>query len=159
MSKKFGFIAVLLATLGSMSFPDVAAAQLIGSLTVEVEGLQSQEGNICFKLFNGSEGFPNQNDRAVQRECVAIAENLPEDVEATFSYTFTDLASGTYAVALYHDRNSDEQLNRGAFGIPSEGYGFSNDAPATNAPARYEDAVFLLAGTETTISIRMRYSE
>jgi uncharacterized protein (DUF2141 family) len=152
------FTIVLLAVLVSV-VPEVAKAQLTGSLTVEVQGLQSQAGNVCFKLFNGSQGFPNNNDSAVRRTCVAIVENLPEPPDAPFSHTFIDLPAGTYAVAIYHDSNGDEQLNRGTFGIPTEGYGFSNDAPATNAPARYEDAVFLLAGSRTTVPIRMRYGE
>lgn len=122
-------------------------------------GLRSQDGNLCLKLFNGSAGFPNDNDRTVQRTCLAIAEHLPETPDDPFSYTFRDLPSGTYAVAVYHDSNGDEQLNRGAFGMPSEAYGFSNDAPAVNAPPSYEDAVFLLAGASTTLQIQLRYPQ
>lgn len=146
--------------------PDVQPdAQLTGSLTVEVAGLTSQDGNVCFKVFFGSTGFPNSNESAVQRTCVAIAPSpsesaeSPESSTAPFTYTFENLPFNTYAVAVYHDSNGDEQLNRGAFGIPSEGYGFSNDAPANLGPASYGDAAFLLVGRTTIIQITMRYSQ
>jgi uncharacterized protein (DUF2141 family) len=136
-----------------------ATAQFAANLTVQVVGLRNQEGNVCFKVFNGSRGFPDDNDSAVQRQCVAIAENLPENPEDPFSITFSDLNAGSYAVAIYHDRNSDEQLNRGTFNLPLEGYGFSNDAPARNGPADYEDAVFVLGISGSAIQIQMRYPQ
>ncbi|MBD1868541.1 DUF2141 domain-containing protein [Cyanobacteria bacterium FACHB-471] len=156
MVEKWGMVALLAA--GSFWFSGNARAQFTGNLTVEVSGLQSQEGNVCFKVFSGSPGFPNDNDSAVTRACVAIADNLPEDPEAPFAHTFEDLEAGSYGVAIYHDSNGDEQLNRGALGIPVEGYGFSNDAPAVTGPARFEDAVFFL-GNNTTVPIQMRYPQ
>ncbi len=41
-----------------------------------------------------------------------------------------NLPVGSYAVSLFHDRNQDGVLNRGELGIPSEGFGFSNNAPS-----------------------------
>lgn len=151
-------LRVLLGAVFSSLFVSTAArAQLTGNLTVEVQGLRTQQGNICFKIFNGSQGFPNNNDRAVRRECVAIASNLPSQPDAPFVKTFANLQPGTYAIAIYHDSNSDEQLNRGTLGIPTEGYGFSNDAPAVTGPPDYAEAVFVLVGSDITIPIQMRY--
>lgn len=48
MVNKFGIVALLVA--GSL-WSGSARAQFTGNLTVEVNGLQSQEGNICFKVF------------------------------------------------------------------------------------------------------------
>ncbi|MBE9177181.1 DUF2141 domain-containing protein [Oculatella sp. LEGE 06141] len=157
MLKVSGLVLTSLGSLLIMS--STAQAQLMSRLTVEVMGLRGQEGNFCFKLFNGSRGFPNDNDSAVKRGCVPIADHLPETPDEPFSYAFDDLEFGTYAVAIYHDSNRDEQLNRGAFGMPSEGYGFSNDAPAETGPPNYADAVILVAGSNPTIQIQMRYPQ
>ncbi|MBD2459959.1 DUF2141 domain-containing protein [Oscillatoria sp. FACHB-1407] len=153
--KRIGLLG--LAVLGGCLWQEIAHAQLTGNLTVQVENLRNQEGNLCLKVFSASRGFPNDNDSAVERTCVAIASISPENPDDPLRYTFENLTSGTYAVAIYHDRNSDEVLNRGAFGAPTEGYGFSNDAPADIGPARFEDAIFLVAGPETTVQIQMRY--
>lgn len=39
---------------------------------------------------------------------------------------------GVYALALYHDADGDRSFDRTGFGLPAEGYGFSNN-PATLA--------------------------
>ncbi len=145
------------AVCSSLLVSAVARAQLMGNITVEVQGLRTQEGNICFKIFNGSQGFPNNNDRAVRRECVVIAQNLPKEPNQPFTRTFEKLEPGTYAIAIYHDSNGDEQLNRGALGMPTEGYGFSNNAAAVTGPPDYAEAVFVVVGSDTTIPIRMQY--
>lgn len=161
MSTRSTLQTILFAMVaGAMTAAGVNAQipnNLTGSITIEVADLQDQEGDVCFKLFSGRQGFPNDDEAMVKRECVPIADNLPEAEDANFAVTFDDLTYGTYAVAIYHDRNSDGELDRGMFGMPTEGYGFSNDAPATDGPARFEDAVFFLAGTNTTIAIRMKY--
>lgn len=140
-----GMVLLGFAPQGSAQSELNFAAQL----TVTVEGLASQEGNVCFKVFSGSQGFPNEDDNAVVKSCMAIAE-MP------LSVTFEDLTVGNYAVAIYHDANGDEMLNRGLFGMPTEGYGFSNDAIARTGPASYEDAMILVGGN-TAITISMQY--
>jgi uncharacterized protein (DUF2141 family) len=127
-----------------------AQIALRGDLTVTIDALRSQEGNVCLKLFSSRPGFPNQDEGAVWIECVPIDE-------VPLTVTIEDLPSGNYAMAVYHDANEDGVLNRNALGMPTEGYGFSNDAPATTGPARFEDAMFLVAGSSTTIEIQMRY--
>jgi uncharacterized protein (DUF2141 family) len=150
-------IGLFLTVLSSLALTAPSHAQTTSNFTVQVEGLRNQEGNVCFKIYNGSRGFPNDNDSAVRRECVPIAANLPENPEDPFSYSFEGLEFGTYAVAIYHDSNENELLDRGDFGMPIEGYGFSNDAPAVTGPPDYGDAVILIAGTNPSIQIQMRY--
>lgn len=130
----------------------LAQIQLDGNLKVTVNALDSQEGAVCFKLFSGRQGFPSEDDSAVLKRCVPI-EEVPLTV------TFEDLPFGNYAVAVYHDENEDSIMNRNSFGMPSEGYGFSNDAPAMTGPAQFEDAMFVVAGPTTEIQLTMRYPE
>jgi len=156
----YGVSGLLLA--GSALAPGVAQTDdapteinLISQLTVEVIGLTNQDGNLCLKIFSGSQGFPNDDDNAALKRCIPIATETGA-IDEPFRITIDSLNAGTYAIAIYHDANGDEVLNRGLFGMPSEGYGFSNDAIATTGPAAYEDAVFILGGT-TTIPITLQY--
>lgn len=127
-----------------------AHAELRGDLTVEIQGLDSQSGQVCMTLFGSSQGFPNDLNRAISGQCIDITGR-------PLSFVFRGLPYGSYAVAAYHDRNDDRQLNQGAFGIPVEGIAFSNDAPLRMGPARYQDAVFFLSQTNARIQIQMRY--
>ncbi|MCW5749947.1 MAG: DUF2141 domain-containing protein [Alphaproteobacteria bacterium] len=67
---------------------------------------------------------------------------------------------GIYAIAIYHDENGDRRLNRNLFGLPTEGYGFSNDAAPSlvpPGPPRHEDASFRIDGAPRTLRITLRY--
>ena len=215
MIRQLGFSLLLLTIASHLGIVQSVGAQPMGSISIEINELRNREGNVCLKLFNSSEGFPNEDESALQKICLPIedstvtepaptpadpmedsTENLEDSTEdstdrppasgtpaqavpplesdsaepttesitvsanssdSTFRYTFENLPYGDYAIAIYHDRNSNERLNRGLFGMPEEGYGFSNDAPANLGPADFDDAVFALDSTDTTIHIKMRY--
>ena len=142
--------AGLSVLFGGMLVSPAAHAELTGQLNITVEGLRNDEGAVCLKVFSGGQGFPNQDDNAVRRECVPITE-IPLTV------SFEGLTFGSYAIAVYHDSNGDGQLNRGMFGMPTEGYGFSNDPVVRTGPAKFQDAVFLLVGPDTGVTLQMRY--
>ena len=67
---------------------------------------------------------------------------------------FSDLADGQYAVKVFHDENNNHSLDTNMLGVPSEGYGFSNNA-GSFGPASFKDASFSLqADAQITIHIR-----
>jgi uncharacterized protein (DUF2141 family) len=70
---------------------------------------------------------------------------------------FSGLKAGTYAVAVLHDENGDDQANRNLIGIPTEGFGFSRNPALRMGPPQFSDAAFLIAGPKTAIEIKMRY--
>lgn len=139
------FFAVLLT-----GFTDYAKADLKGNLIVEVDKIKNQQGELCYKLFSGSQGFPYSNESAIKRQCVKISNN-------SLIITLNNIPSGSYALSIYHDLNGDRKLNRNSLGMPSEGFGFSNNPVVRNAPPNYGDCLFLVAGN-TNIKINMDYS-
>ncbi len=143
-------ITTLLVTFTTLAFASNAEAQFKGNLTVEVNGIKDQKGLLCIKVFTGSQGFPNSNEKAIKRECVKITED-------PMRFTYTSLLAGSYAVAVFHDANGDRVLNRNAAGMPTEGYGFSNNPVIKAAPPKFGQAVFLVAGPNTGVRIQMRY--
>lgn len=128
-----------------------------GSLTVEVTGLKNTAGQVCFSLFESSEGFPQAEEAVIARQCVAASTATTESstsadaIAGHLSVVFEGLESGTYAVSVLHDENEDSQINTGLFGVPTEGFGFSrNPTIRTSAPAFREAAVFVLGRRATT---------
>jgi uncharacterized protein (DUF2141 family) len=72
--------------------------------------------------------------------------------------TITGLPPGRYAAQGFHDENGNGKVDRGLFGIPKEGVGFSNDAPIRLAPPKLSEALFDFAGAETPrITFKLRY--
>lgn len=145
-----GLATFLLATLASISFSSQAFAQLKGNLTVEVNGLRNQKGNVCINVFHRSVGFPADATKALKSDCVKITAS-------PLLIRFQGLPFANYAISLFHDENADDQFNRASFGLPTEGYGFSNNPKAIAAPAPFGQASFILAGKATKVRIKLIY--
>ena len=58
----------------------------------------------------------------------------------TMRFVVQDLAPGRYALSAFHDENDNGELDTNLMGIPSEGYGFGNDASAALGPPSFEAA-------------------
>ena len=67
-----------------------------------------------------------------------------------------DLKPGVYAIKTFQDENKDEKMDFDWFGIPTERFGFSNDAKPKFQQPSFDQAKFeIKPGTnETTITLR-----
>lgn len=64
-----------------------------------------------------------------------------------------DLTPGTYAVAVYHDLNDNDKIDKHFFGYPKEPFGLSkNFRPLFSAPS-FEDIAIELPSQGKSISI------
>lgn len=105
-------------------------------LTVNIQNIQSLQGEIIVGVYNSEIGF--LGDETVIKE-YKITVN-----ETTESFIISDLPIGNYAISLFHDENSDGVCNLNFIGIPKEPYGFSNNfKPKFSAP-KFEDCKFSL---------------
>ncbi|GEA12408.1 DUF2141 domain-containing protein [Alteromonas sp. KUL49] len=59
---------------------------------------------------------------------------------------------GEYALRYFHDENDNGQMETNMFGIPTEGYGFSNNAQPNFGPASYSQIKFVVAAEMTKIT-------
>ena len=71
--------------------------------------------------------------------------------------TVANLPAGRYAVQAFLDENSNGKVDRGWFGIPKEGVGFSNDAKIRFSPPKFAEAMFAFDGNARTIRLNLRY--
>jgi uncharacterized protein (DUF2141 family) len=68
-----------------------------------------------------------------------------------------DLPPGTYAAQAYQDGNDNHSVDRNILGLPTEGVGFSNNAPIRLHPPSFGAAAFDYAGGDQTISFKLRH--
>ena len=61
-----------------------------------------------------------------------------------------------YAIALYHDENANGDLDKGAFGIPSEPYGISNNPKIRFGPPSNAESLFSVAPGGVTVEIELK---
>lgn len=146
------FFHVFLVSLLSLSLAEKVNANNTASLTVIVNGINNQKGEICMGVYSKAQGFPMNTDKVLKSACV-------QPTGSTLTHTFSVLKPGSYAVAVIDDQNGDRKLNTDFFGIPKEGFGISQNPTvsiATGTPSFY-DASFFIKQSKT-INIDMKYS-
>lgn len=117
------------------------------SLTVVVKNVKETKGKIAVALFNSEKDFTKNRLQGK----TTVAESGEVHV------VFENLAPGEYAVSVMHDANQNDDLDSNAFGIPKEGFGFSNDAMGMFGPPSFEKAKFKIEAVEKKIVISLRY--
>lgn len=120
-------------TAGALAFAiassPVASAE---TMNIDVTNIKTANGKVFVALFD-ADGF------AANKSLQGAAAGVTGD---TVRVSFEGVAPGTYGVKVYHDVNGNGKLDRNLIGIPSEPYGFSNDAPVRMSPPRWADAAF-----------------
>jgi uncharacterized protein (DUF2141 family) len=116
-----------------------------GDLTVEVSGLTQAKGDVQVALFDQQGQWLR---KAVASKKVAAAEGKVQIV-------FENLPDGEYGLSVFHDLNGNGKLDMNMIGIPTEPYGFSNDAAGSFGPPSFADAKVKLEQDKKTISIRL----
>ncbi|MEL7025747.1 MAG: DUF2141 domain-containing protein [Pseudomonadota bacterium] len=92
------FFTILIASLGAGK----ASAQ---GVNLTVEGVRNDRGQIVVLIFDDAEAF----EYLAYEWAVGYAA-LPAQ-PGSLSYGFADLTSGPYAIFVYHDENSDWDVN------------------------------------------------
>lgn len=83
---------------------------------VEISGFRSDKGQVLCALFSSADDFPKTADKAVAQARSAITGRHAV-------CEFHGMASGTYAVSVFHDENSNGKLDANTLGMPIEGVG------------------------------------
>jgi uncharacterized protein (DUF2141 family) len=130
-------------------------------LRVVIEGVRSDSGTIMVGLYDSSEGFAaaikhsteagllNDKGRRVGMALRAVA-----GVE---SIVFADLPPRRYAVIVFHDENDNGRLDENGWGVPTEGYGFSNNVQGFLGAPSFAAAEVTLEGKDRSIAISLIY--
>lgn len=132
------------------SVGDAAAVGDAGTQAVEllVRGLRPEAARVQVAVFEGAQGFP---DAAAASECVTAPAG-GEETELV-----VQLKTGAVvAIAVYQDLDGNGVLTKNGLGIPTEPYGFSNNARGTFGPPKFDKAQFTVTDDLKTLEIRVR---
>jgi uncharacterized protein (DUF2141 family) len=121
------------------------------NLKITITRLHNNNGVVLVSLFKEGEGFPDNALKAYGKEKAYI-------VDKTATLIFKSVPPGTYAVAILHDENSNQKMDKNILGLPKEGYGFSNNASAPFGPPSYKKASFThTVNGPTEIQVKAKY--
>jgi len=106
-----------------------------GVVKVTITGIENTDGNVEIGIYNSEETFP------VFGKEMQGAKVKPTKT-GSLDYTFGNLPDGTYAIAVWHDENGNQEMDKNLFGAPKENYGFSKNIYGTFGPPNFEDVSF-----------------
>ncbi|MCG8634549.1 MAG: DUF2141 domain-containing protein [Desulfobacterales bacterium] len=118
-----------------------------GSIAVEITGFENSQGVARVALANSRENY--ESETPFRGFNFKIVNNR-------VSETITGLPYGEYAVKVYHDENQNNEMDTRMFGIPTERYGFSNDARGSFGPPEFEKASFRLDSRKLEITFKVQ---
>jgi uncharacterized protein (DUF2141 family) len=148
-----GALALGAALVVVAAAPIPAAAACDGaraSVVVRVNGVRNSQGFVVAVLYGEQpDDFLKPGKRLARERVAARAGQVAVCLPAP--------GPGVYAVAVYHDENGDMRLDRSWMGLPTEGYGLSNNPPPAWRWPRHSDSAFRLTGAQIILNVDLRY--
>ena len=143
MNRTRSTVLALAAALASVACTQPRAA----TLELTITGIRPAHGRLMIAVADSGDAW---DDRAKP-----IASTTQAVTGARQVFRFDDLAPGTYAVKVMNDENGNGALDSNFMGMPTEGYGFSNNPKVLRKPT-FTEAGFELGATGTAITIELR---
>lgn len=119
-----------------------------GTVIIKLNNIQAAKGVIRLALYDAEEKF------MIPQSAHSLS-NYPVSRTGTMSIQLENIAYGEYAIAVFHDENSNEELETNFFGIPVEPYCFSGSGHSKWRPPLYRDAKFAVNQKEVTIDLEL----
>jgi uncharacterized protein (DUF2141 family) len=135
--RPFIFIAAILLACQFASAAD---------LSVQVGTIKTQQGQVWVSVFKSADTYLKAS---IQRTAVKADA-------AELRIAFKDLEPGDYAVTVHHDVNDNGKMDRNFIGMPSEPYGFSNNAMGSMGPPSFDQAKVKVPAEGRSIQIKLK---
>lgn len=147
--------AAALAVGLSPAAPAIAQAPCTGPqsavrLFVTVENVRSADGLIAVTL------YADDRRRFLARRGSLYVGRVPARSPVTRLCIHVP-GPGTYGLAVYHDANGNRSMNRNAVGLPTEGFGFSNNPSTILSIPTFRSVRLAVPRTGTETRVRLRY--
>lgn len=156
-SRLYAAVIAFAATLGlGASSPAVAQPGCQGPVSdtyinVVVEGLRGGNGLVAVTLYA-------DNSRKFLAKGGAMYVGRVDATAPTTRMCIHVPRTGVYAIAVYHDENANRKIDRGGMlGIPTEGFGFSNNPPTIASLPSFRSVRINIPRSGLTTHVRLKY--
>jgi uncharacterized protein (DUF2141 family) len=154
------FGAALVAAVASLvvASPAQAAPPCLGSpsnvwVYVTVDGVRNAKGQVAATI------YADNPDRFLIKNGSLYVVRTPTVAGATKFCVFLP-QTGVYAIAVYHDEDNSGTINRaGVLGIPTEGFGFSNNPPTLASLPTFRSVRLAIPRANLSTTIHLKYPD
>jgi uncharacterized protein (DUF2141 family) len=134
----------------ALTMGECAANGAGARLQLTVDGLHSAKGDVMVVIYGSRPSAFLAKGKWVVKVQMPIAA-------ATITGCIALPKPGTYAIAVYHDEDSNRHLKRTLIGLPAEGYAFSNNPHSLLGLPSYRSVAFSAKDTVTPVLLHIRY--
>jgi len=136
------FFLYVPSTFSQVINPNIAER---GTLNIKISGFENDEGDCWFALDNSKAVYESKDSVFIGKILSIINHGVHLKIDS--------LEYGYYAIKVFHDENSNGELDLNFLGIPTENYGYSNNVSAWFGQPDWEKAKFFFNQREMTIEI------
>ena len=116
---------------------------------MEVSSFRNAKGTLNCRLFTEAASFPDGDGARTVRAAISGSQA---------TCVFDDLPTGIYAVAVVHDENGNGRLDKNFLGLPTEGYGVSNNRTYAASSPKWDESRFNVSSREPVVlRVSLRY--
>jgi uncharacterized protein (DUF2141 family) len=119
-------------------------------LRVQVQGVRSGVGLIAVTL------YPDDRRRFLAKRGSLYVGRVPAHQGQTNVCLYVP-RPGTYALAVYHDRDANRSFGRTRLGLPAEGFGFSNNPPTLFGLPSFAKVRFAIPRSDMRTVVKLDY--
>lgn len=116
------------------------------ALTININKVPESSGSLMIAIIANKEQFKNK--------APSTASAIVPASHGSTSITFHNLNAGEYGVQVMHDINGNGELDANLVGMPTEPWGFSNDAAGSFGPPKWKQVKFDL-NSDLSIDINL----
>ncbi len=134
------FLQKPLATLAVLGIALVATPSFgaeLFLLELAIIDVRPSEGLVRVELHNSAATYLSREELVPFRSASVTATDRDK-----ITLRFEDIPAGSYAISMYQDLNSNDNLDSTFFRIPKEPFGFSNNLPVRFGPPSFEKSSF-----------------
>lgn len=139
---KISFFLITILSSFFLSTDNIIAQNNSYTLKIQIVGLKSNKGKVLLQLFD-------EKEHSISKKPATIKNN-------SCSIDIPDLKQGKYLIRYFHDENDNDKLDTNWFGIPIEGYGFSNNAVSMFGIPSVDDRLFSINSNKKTV-LKIKY--
>ncbi|WP_420458310.1 DUF2141 domain-containing protein [Neolewinella sp.] len=137
------YLISLLAFVGFTAAPQRISVEVVSSTT---------GGKVYVAAYDSQDGFENKNFIA---NAIVTLDEASDRTELDLQVP----TQGRYVIAAFQDLNSNGELDRNFFGVPTEPYGFSKLPPSKWRSPSFTEIATQVEGADTLKIEMRRWSE
>jgi uncharacterized protein (DUF2141 family) len=119
-----------------------------GTITVQLTGFENDRGPVKLCVCRSEDEYTGKK----KEFCTASTELKNRKAE----WVFENMPYGTYSIKAFHDKNENNVLDKDFLGMPTEQYGFSNNARGQFGPPPFAKTAFTLDSRQKKLVIEVK---